>query len=208
MKNLKSIITSFLLIFSFGLSAQNNGIREAAIKGKSDLIRILSQSKEFNFGVDARQLEASQPAGTIEIFTTDFPSLLNDNSGNITGISRGDGTVIVPLTSDNKVITTVTVASNGKETKAIELVSQQYTTELNDLPAEIKRANFKGLKFIHVPNIEASLYIFADKCYTSYNGKSLREGISITEITRELQIDARTFQTKFGEELKRGKLVR
>ncbi|MCL9804127.1 hypothetical protein NAT51_01230 [Flavobacterium amniphilum] len=211
MKNLKSIITVLLAVFSTCIFAQttaNNGIREAAIKGKSDLAKILSENKEFNFGVSAREVEASQITNPIESFYTNFERLLNDNSGNINSISGSDQKFIVPFSIDNQVITTISVVSDSKGTKAVELVNQQYKTELNQLPAEIRRANYRGLKFIRVPNIEASLYIFEDKCYTSYKGGNLREGISISEMTRKLQIDAREFQTKFGEELKRGKLVR
>lgn len=211
MKNIKSIITVLLVVVSTGLMAQttaNNGIREAATKGKSDLLKLLSENKDFNFGVSARDVEAAQVSNPIELFSTEFNSLLNDNSGNIASISRSENVYIVPLIADNKTVTTISVASNSKGTKVVELVSQQYTSELNNLADDIKRVNYKGLKFVHVPNIEASLYIYGDKCYTSYNGRSLREGINISEITRQLQTDARAFQAEFGEELKKGKLVR
>jgi len=211
MKNIKSIITVLLVVVSTGLIAQttaNNGIREAAAKGKSDLLKLLSENKDYNFGVSARDVENAQVSNPIESFSTEFNSLLNDTSGNIASISRSENVYIVPLTAENKTVTTISVASNSKGTKVVELVSQQYTSELNDLPDDIKRANFRGLKLVQVPNIEASLYIFADKCYTSYNGRSLKEGTSISEITRQLQTDARAFQTEFGEQLKKGKLVK
>lgn len=211
MKNLKSIIAILFAVFSTCVFAQtnaNNGIREAAIKGKSDLVKILSENKEFNFGVSAREVEASQITNPIESFYTNFERLLNDTTGNIIVISGSEQKFIVPFSIDNQVITTVSVVSDSKGTKAVELVNQQYKTELNQLPAEMRRINYKGLKFIRVPNIEASLYIFEDKCYTSYKGGNLREGISISEMTRKLQNDAREFQTKFGEELKKGRLVR
>lgn len=211
MKNIKSIITVILAVVSTGLMAQttaNNGIKEAAAKGKSDLLKLLLENKDFNFGVSARDVEAAQVSNPIESFSTEFNSLLNDTSGNIASISRSENLYIIPLVSDNKVVTTISVASNSKGTKVVELVSQQYKSELNDLPEDIKRANFRGLKFVNVPNIDASLYIFGDKCYTSYNGRSLKEGTSISEISRQLQIDARAFQAEFGEELKKGKLVK
>jgi hypothetical protein len=211
MKNLKSILTIFALVISSYLNAQttaNNGIREAAIKGKTDLIKILSENKEFNFGVSARDVESAQPANPIEEFTTEFQSLLSDNTQNINSISRSDEKFIVPLTNDSRVITTVSVASNSKETKVVELVNKQFSSELNQLPAELKRNNFKGMKVIHVPNLDAVLYIHEDKCYTSYNGRSLREGASISELTKQIQIDAKEFQAKFGDQLKRGKLVK
>lgn len=211
MKNIKSIIAVFLAVISTGLMAQttaNNGIREAAAKGKSDLLKLLSENKEFNFGVSAREVEVAQISNPIESFSTEFNSLLNDTSGNIATISKSENVYIVPLTTENKTVTTISVASSSKGTKVVELVNQQYTSELNDLPVEIKRANFKGLKDINVPNIDATLYVFNDKCYTSYNGRSVREGSNILEVTRQLQNDARIFQAKFGEELKKGKLVK
>ncbi|HKX85845.1 MAG TPA: hypothetical protein VJL37_04180 [Flavobacterium sp.] len=211
MKNLQSIITFLFAVFSISMNAQttaNNGVREAAMKGKADLIKILSENRDFNFGVSAKDVEAAQVSNPIEIFSTDFNKLLADNGSNITSVSRSESVFIVPFANNGRVITTVSVASDSKGTKVVELVNQQYSSELNELPAEIKRANFRGLRFIHVPNIQATVYIFEDKCYTSYNGRSLREGISISEISRQLQNDAKVFQTRFGEELKKGKLVR
>jgi hypothetical protein len=211
MKNLQSIITFLFAVFSISMNAQttvNNGVREAAMKGKADLIKILSENRDFNFGVSAKDVEAAQVSNPIEIFSTDFNKLLGDNGSNITTVSRSESVFIVPFANNGRVITTVSVASDSKGTKVVELVNQQYSSELNELPAEIKRANFRGLRFIHVPNIQATVYIFEDKCYTSYNGRSLREGISISEISRQLQNDAKVFQTRFGEELKKGKLVR
>ena len=211
MKNLQSIITILFVIVSTYVNAQptaNSGVREAAAKGKSDLIKILSENRDFNFGVTAKDVESAQIANPIEVFSTDFSKLLSDNGSNISNVSRSENVFIVPFANDGRVITTVSVASDSKGTKVVELVNQQHSSELNQLPAEIKRANFRGLKFIHVPNIEATLYIFEDRCFTSYNGRSLREGTSISEISRQLQNDAKEFQVKFGEELKRGKLVK
>lgn len=211
MKNLKSIITVFIALTStvfYGQTTANNGIIETALKGKSDLLKIISESREFNFGLSASDLEKAQTASPIEEFTANFDSFLNDNVTNINNISRSDERFIVPLVTDSKVVTTVTVASNSKRTKIAELVNKQYSSELNLLPAEIKRINFKGLKVIHVPNIDAILYIHEDKCYTSYNGRSVREGLSISQISSQLQVDAREFNAEFGEQLKKGKLVK
>ncbi len=211
MKNLKSILTIFTFVISSCLNAQttaNNGIREAANKGKADLIKILSENREFNFGVSAKDVESAQPANPIEVFTAEFNGLLSDNTQNVNSISRSDEKFIVPLVNNTSVITTVSVASNSKETKVVELVNKQFSSELNQLPAGVKENNFKGLRIVYVPNLDAVLYIHEEKCYTSYNGRSFREGANISEITKQLQIDAKEFQRKYGDQLKRGKLVK
>ena len=211
MKNLKIIITTFLIGVTVTMNGQSNPdkrIKEAALNGKADLIKILSTNKDFNFGVSPRDAEASQPASPIEEFTTDFKSLLNDNVRDIFSISRPNEKFIVPLTTNNKVITTISIASNSKSTKVVEFINQQFTTELNELSPEIKRKGFEGVKIVRVPNIDAILYIYGDKSFTSYNGKNIKEPLNTSDIIRELQVDARKFQAEFGDQLKKGKLVK
>lgn len=212
MKNLSIYLSLFLVMVSMSIFAQpttsNGTIREAATKGKADFLRILSDNKDFNFGLNASDLDGTETGNTIEEFTANFNSLLSSQTQNLGSISTRNERFVVPLTKGSTVVTTVSVASNNKETKAVEFVNQQYTSELNQLPRAVKASNFKGLRIVHVPNLDAVLYISDDKCYTSYNGRNVSEATNVSELVSQLQIDAREFQVKYGEQLKRGKLVR
>ena len=212
MKNLKKhIVMFFVLITSVVFaqpSSQNNEIRETANKGKLDLIKILSENKIFNFGVNARDLEGTETGNPIEEFTGVFKNLIGNDVTNINAIILRNDKYIVPITKGGQVITSITVAATNKGNKAVELVSKQYTTELNALPREIKGNNFKGLRIIVVQNLDAVLYVIDDKCYTSYNGRNVNEASNVSEILLQIQNDARAFEEKFGEQLRKGKLVR
>ena len=59
-----------------------------------------------------------------------------------------------------------------------------------------------------VQNLDAVLYVIDDKCYTSYNGRNVKEASNVSEILLQIQNDARAFEEKFGEQLRKGKLVR
>ena len=212
MKNLKKYTVLFFVMIAPGIFAQptsqNNGIQETANKGKADLIKILSENKDFNFGVNVRDLEGTETGSPIEEFTGVFKSLIGNNVSNINEILLRNEKYIVPVTKAGQVITSITVAATNRGNKAVELVSKQYTTELNELPREIRGNNFKGLRIIVVQNLDAVLYVINDKCYTSYNGRNVKEASNVSEILIQIQKDARLFEEKFGEQLRKGKLVR
>jgi len=208
MENLKKYLLLFLMLASAAVFAQsqtsNSNIQEAANNGKSELIKILSQSKEFNFGVSSRELENAQTGIPIEEFSADFNKLAN-GAQNLNEVITRTGRHIVPLNNDGKVVTTVTVAATPKGTKAVELVNRQYTSELNEIP---RATSMKGLRIITVPNLEATIYVADDRAFTNYEGRNIKEPVSLTELTAQLRNDAKAFEAKYGEALRKGKLVR
>lgn len=215
MKNIASYITGFALILSFMANAQdNNGSMQKAVeKAKSDLMEILAQSgKDFNFGVTAEQLRDANGSTAIAHREVDFQKLLNHKvdslNMSIDPLLMKSEKAIVPFISAHNVVTTITVSSNEKgEYTAGELLNQQYTTELNTLPAEIKYGGFKEVSIINVPNLRATIYHADGNMYTAYNGRSLREAQDPMKFMETLVIEARDFQEKYGELLKKQKLV-
>jgi len=209
MENLKKCVLLVFILASATVSAQSQtstpSIQEAANKGKAELIKILSQGKDFNFGVSSRELESAQAGIPIEEFNADFNKLAGNETQNLNTVSKRTERFIVPLNNDGKVVTTVTVAATPKGTKAVELVNRQYTSELNEIP---RATSLKGLTIITVPNIDATVYVADDRAFTNYEGRNIKEPVSLTELTVQLQKDAPAFEAKYGEALRKGKLVR
>lgn len=209
MENLKKYVLLFFILTSASVFAQsqtsNSSIQEAANKGKGELIKILSQGNDFNFGVNSRELESAQVGMPIEEFSADFNKLASSTTQNLNNVVTRTERYIVPLNNDGKVVTTVTVAATPKGTKAVELVNRQYTSELNEMP---RATSIKGLRIITVPNIDATIYVADDRAFTNYEGRNIKEPVSLTELTAQLQTDARAFEAKYGEALRKGKLVR
>jgi len=207
MKNLKKYILLLCILSSATILAQtsNSSIQEAANKGKTELLRILSERSDFKLGVSASDIDGSETGNPIEEFSTDFKKLLNNQAQDLLSISTRTEKFIVPLLKNGKVMTTITVASTPKSTKTVELVNRQYTSEINQMP----RATYiKDLKLIQVPNLNAALYVTGNTVFTSYKGRNIQEPVSLSELTAELQSDARIFESKYGEKLRKGKLVR
>lgn len=211
MKNIKCLSILFLFAVSVGLQAQTNtnNIIEAARKGKADLIKITAENKEFNFGISAKDLENSKETSPITEYTADFNSLVSGNISNINSIIKSYGMYVVPFANNASVITTVGVFVDEKGAKVTEFINHQYTSELNELPREVKATNFKGVKIVTVPNLNAVLYLTEDnKCYTGYNGRNVKEAANISELLNQLEREAKEFQTEYGDQLKSKKLVR
>lgn len=77
------------------------------------------------------------------------------------------------MVNENQLVTTITIGEKQGRYEVTELVNQQFTSEMNLLPAAARQNDFKEVTIIHVPNIQATLYKLQDKIYTAYNGRSL-----------------------------------
>lgn len=215
MKNIKLYSTVIALVLSCMASAQsnNNSMEKAIEKAKSDLLEIIEVSgKDFDFGISAEQLRNSHAQTTIVCHNADFDKLVTlvvDSLNNsIDPILSKSERMVVPFVNQNQVIATITLVTNEKgEITAGELLNQQYVSELNTLPAEIKQAGFNGLSLITVPNLRATIYYVNGMMYTSYNGRSLREPQDPIMFLQALVIDAKRIQDKYGSLLKEKKLL-
>lgn len=212
MKNLKYIIVLVLFLMTMSLHAQDNNSLQGAIeKGKSDLIEILTTpGNQFNFDISADEVKQAQPASAIPNKEMNFEGLLKyDEQQDVSRLLSKTQKLVVPLVVGSNVVTTISVVgTDQKNYKVGELINHQYHNELNQLPNEIKRSNFKNINIVYVPNLNVNIYMDNDaKSYTSYKGHSIREGVSTQELVRELKDDAIIFQKKYADQLKSGKLL-
>lgn len=214
MKNLNIYIAFFTILISSTISGQEqeSSLEIAIRKAKSDLVEVLSKTgKEYNFGINADAVNASTVANAISYHEMNFDKLLSNNQQNINGMLNPEMKKIVPLINGNKVVTTVSVSNKTKESqgkyRVTELINHRFYKEINALPQEIKLQKFRNLKIIYVPNLNTTVYNYNGKNYTSYKGRSLTEPINDASILSLLKSDAAVFIAKYGEQLKKGRLL-
>ncbi len=209
MKNLITYISLITVFVCFGLNAQENNPMEKAIeKGKSDLLEILSKTEiNFNFAVNPEQLRNARGATEVPFKQMDFQQLLTYNEEALERLLSPTEKFIIPMVTGNQVVTTLTIGEKQGRYEVTELINQQYTSEMNMLPTETLQNNFRDVTIIHVPNLRATIYKVKESVYTAYKGRSLREAQDVTVLMQELKRDAIEFQVKYGDLLKKGRLV-
>lgn len=208
----KYILFYSLLTFLYAspMLGQQNDMERAIEKGKSDLIELLRTTKDnFNFGLQAAAVEQATGKTGIPYMELDFQKLLNYDNQNMEALVTPPQKYIVPLiSSERQVVTTITVSDNKRNGyKVVELVNQQYQKELNMLPEEIKENDFRNLNIVFEPNLNTTLYQSGEKIYTNYDNYSIRQAIDVQVLLQKLKADARDFQDKYGEAVKKNKLV-
>lgn len=206
MKQLTFVLSLLLIFCVLTMNAQRNNFQETIEKGKSDLLEILG-NQQFNLGVDAEQLKEAKGMNGIPFHLMNFDALLNYRSGNIEPLIKERQKMVVPLVNNQRVVTTISLQEKRPGNFEIsELVIPEYTSELNILSA-VTQNGYSNIRIVEVPNLRATLYLVDDKIFTSYDGRDLRQPQEVESLLRELQKEAREFQSKYGDLLKRGKLV-
>ncbi|TDX91804.1 hypothetical protein [Chryseobacterium daecheongense] len=227
MKNLKHILAILLLsVFliscndksNMGNSGQNEikennftSSNDAVNKGKADLISILKTNKEFNLNIDAAALERSKPEAPISVFDVNFEKLLRSDSIALASIAEESKKSQTPLVDNTKVVTVISTSKNEKGWQLDEITDNVRASDLTEIKGQFNNMNVP-ISVFEVPNINATIYeVNADGrklYYTKYNGGSLRQPLSEGEILKQIRTDAQIFQRQFGDELKKGKLVK
>lgn len=185
---------------------------EAVAQGKRDLLEALRLNPGINLGVDAAQVEKSAPDQPLAITEVDFQKLLEaqsvDSLQSLAGASRGNAT---PLLADDQVVSLVETSNDARGWKVSAIGNQALREELNQIRATPYGAG--KLEYFEVPNLDARIYAATLEdgktgYLTSYGGLSLRQPVGIEELLPRLKHDALEFQKRYGDELKRGKLVK
>ena len=221
------ILLSFSLIF---FTACNKGERgtvntsdgqpkpftssaEAVQQGKKDLTELLKARTDLNLGTDAAQVEKSQPEQGLEAFEVDFQKLLQA-ADNITGLEQVAGAAkgnTTPLSVENQVIAIIDTRKDTEGWRVSAISNQAIKKDLNEIRKA--RADLKGkMNYFEVPNINARIYSVSvdgqNQYVTNYDGFTFEKPVSISELVSKLRADAQVFERKYGEELKKQKLVK
>ena len=208
MKNLATYL-SVLAIALFSVSYAQDNTQQAIDQGKSDLIEILTKAGlDFDFGIDAEEVRASRNASAVSYKEMDFEKLLNYDQQGIDAISSPTQKLVVPMVQGGRLVTTITLSEVKQGTyKASELISQRFQDEMNQLPSEATQNDYKNITIIYVPNLNTTIYQANGKSYSSYDGRSLRDGTDTQDLLQAMKVDAISFQQQYGQQTKDGKLL-
>lgn len=183
---------------------------EAAMAAKEDMLAAIDK---VNFGVSRDALKNATPGAPVMKYGIDWDALVRADS-NITpeNMTQPEPVTMVPLINGTDVVTMVALNNRNQQYTVAALGDKQIAEELD----MVRKADSAGMqseiKIFEVPNLQAVVYAVGSPrgniYYTSYNNNSIRRGMNGAELFKMLKNDAVLFQRQFGEELKKGKLVK
>ena len=186
--------------------------KEAANKAKNDLLTVLRSRKELALGLEQQTIEKSQPGAPIRQYQITFEDLASADS--FIALRRNELATVVPLVADGTVATVVAVAKGGAGWKIASLADKSLSSELD----VVRKAAGPQVEIAiyDLPHSGEKVYAAMQPAtggggtvlYTNYTGFNLREAVPAERLLPVLKQDAVEFQRKYGEELKRQRVVR
>lgn len=208
MKALRTIMSLAILFCIIDAEAQKDDNFQAVVeKGKADLIEVLATGEQFNFDIEADAVKSAKADTGLPFHEMNFDQLLKYDEKGIQSTLQPESKKIIPLVSNESVVTTISISNVEGKYRVTDLINHQYGYELNQLPSEAKKNNFKSLRIIYVPNLNTTIYTFNEKSYTSYGNRSLKERMDTEELMKILKTDAIKFEKELGLQAKKGKLL-
>lgn len=186
--------------------------QEAANKAKNDLLTVLRSRKDIAFGLEEQTIEKSQPAGLIRQFQITFEDLASADS--FTALRQNELTTIVPLVADGAITTVVGLAKSEAGWRVASLADKSLASELDVVRKAVGPAT--QIVIYNLPHSGEKVYAAMQPAtagagtmlYTNYRGFNLREPAPAERLLPVLKQEAAEFQRKYGDELKRQRLVR
>ena len=219
---MKRILIYFGLTMAvlFGMGCQKEGgqrtsfstPQEAANKAKNDLLTVLRSRKDIALGLEQQTIEKSHPAVPVKHYQITFEDLAAADS--FTALRKNDLGMVVPLVADGTVATVVGLAKDEAGWKVAFVGDKSMASELEVVR---KAAGAQAEIVIYdLPHSGQKIYAAMQPAtggggsvlYTSYTGFNLREPVPAERLLPVLKQDAAEFQRKYGEELKRQRVVR
>jgi hypothetical protein len=186
--------------------------QEAANKAKNDLLTVLRSRKEIALGLEQQTIEKSEPAAPVKQYQITFEDLASADS--FIALRRNQMATVVPLVADGTVATVVGVAQDDAGWKIASLADKSLASELDVVRKAV--GPHTEIVIYDLPHSGERVYASMQPAtagggtalYTNYEGFNLREPASAERLLAVLKQDAAEFQRKYGEELKRQKVVR
>jgi hypothetical protein len=186
--------------------------QEAANKAKNDLLTVLRSSKDIALGLEEQAIEKSQPAARFKQYQITFEDLVSADS--FSALRRNELATVVPLVADGTVATVVGLAKVEAGWKIASLADKSLSSELE----VVRKAAGPQAEIViyDLPHSGEKVYAAMQPAtggggtvlYTNYPGFNLREAVPAERLLPVLKQDAAEFQRKYGDELKRQKIVR
>ena len=186
--------------------------QEAANKAKNDLLTVLRSRKDIALGLEQQTIEKSQPAAPVKQYQITFEDLAAADS--FTALRKNDLAIVVPLVADGTVATVVGLAKDEAGWKVASFGDKSLASELEVVRKAVGAQ--AEIDIYDLPHSGEKVYAAMQPAtggggtllYTNYTGFNLREPVPADRLLPVLKQDAAEFQRKYGEELKRQRVVR
>ncbi len=184
--------------------------QEAAKKAKSDFLEVMKSSKDLNLGFNASALEGTETGNPFVLEELDFDKILSmDSSSSFNSISKGVKNTIVPFLDNKNVVTVAMLRSSSDGYSISGLGDAKMALDLTILDLS-DQSDFTAYE---VPNLNIIIYKKVSNStelyFTDYEGRfNLSQGVSFQELSKTLKSEAILFNRKYGDEVKKQKLVR
>jgi hypothetical protein len=186
--------------------------QEAANKAKNDLLAVLRSRKDIALGLEQQTIEKSQPAASLKQYQITFEDLASADS--FTALRRNELATIVPLVADGAVASVVGLAKGETGWKIASLGDKTLSSELDVVRRAVGPQ--AEIAIYDLPHSGEKVYAVMQPAtggggttlYTNYTGFNLKEPVPADHLLPVLKQDAAEFQRKYGDELKRQRIVR
>jgi hypothetical protein len=186
---------------------------EAVQQGQKDLIELLRIRSNLKLGVDATLVSQSLSEQSLENFEVNFKKLLQAEG--VTGLEQvagaGKGN-ITPLSVDNQVVGIIETRKDGDRWMISAISNQTVKKDLQEIRRLHPDLAKSKMSYFEVPNIQARIYSVTidgqNKYITNYDGFAFGKPVSISELLPKLRLEAQAFEKKYGEALRKQRLVR
>ncbi len=186
---------------------------EAVTKGKNDLLELLKANKESGLNLDIALVEKALPDESISSVEIDFQQFLKaDSLESLRDVSGEEKGRITPLYADSKLVTTIITRIDQGAWTVSGIRDQYAEAEISELRNSNPGYSKSAITLYEVPNIDAHIYCLrADErelYFSNYKGMSLAEPMALSELVKIVREDAIEFERQYGEQIKKGKLVK
>ncbi|HET6227690.1 MAG TPA: hypothetical protein VFF27_15515 [Bacteroidia bacterium] len=186
---------------------------EAVVRGKNDLISILRSNSGFQIAISQDLLQKAQPGITVRHLEVDFDQLLKqDQTNDLNQLKNNAKSNINTLMVENNVLTVIQTANSDKGWTVTGLADASLSNELSEILSAQSNSKIEEITLFEIPNLQAFVYQVktpdGERYFTSYNGFSLKEGLSVDQLYPLLHSDALVLERTYGDELKLKKLVK
>ena len=187
---------------------------EAVRQAKEDLLVVLRATPDLQLGADEASLARAQAGPAAPRFEVDFAKLLTQKSAvTLDSLVLSQRTTVVPLLDKDSVLTVVEVAQERQGWRVSGLGGKDLADELQVLRRSINAPGSERISIYEVPNLQARVYRVrqngTESLFTKYGNRfTLSRGTTAAVLIPVLRADALEFQRKYGETLKKQKLVR
>ena len=184
---------------------------DAAVNAKSDLIQVLETNKDIDLGIDVAKLRKAELVRLAKYQEVDFEKILTTESvQSLSEISFPQKSMVAPFILDDKVIGVAEVNEVSDGWKVAGLGNKPITDDINTTRVNLN--NDLEVIIYEVPNLQ--IYIYGvrkgtvETYYLNFDDFTLKDSTDLKTFYPVVRESSIRFQKKFGEQLKKEKLVK